>query len=62
MAEGVEDGMDAEEKRIKAAMARGVPTTIDGYIKAGGSGYGGKRTDGSRGRRFCAKSDNQQPT
>ena len=37
MAEGVEDGMDAEEKRIKAAMARGVPTTIDGYIKTGGS-------------------------
>lgn len=41
MAEGVEDGMDAEEKRIKAAMARGVPTTIDGYIKAGGSGAAG---------------------
>lgn len=41
MAEGVEDGMDAEEKRIKAAMARGVPTTIDGYIKAGGSGTAG---------------------
>ena len=37
MAEGVEDGMDEEEKRIRAAMERGVPTTIDGYIRAGGS-------------------------
>lgn len=42
MAEGVEEGMDAEEKRIRAAMARGVPTTIDGYIKSGGSGAGGE--------------------
>ncbi|MCM1417148.1 MAG: hypothetical protein NC430_14650, partial [bacterium] len=41
MAEGVEDGMDAEEERIRAAMARGVPTTIDGYIKSGGSSVGG---------------------
>lgn len=41
LAEGVEDGMDEEEKRIKAAMARGVPTTIDGYIKTGGSGMMG---------------------
>lgn len=40
MAEGVEEGMDAEEKRIKAALARGVPTTIDGYIKSGGSSTG----------------------
>lgn len=37
MAQGVEAGMDEEEKRIRAAMARGVPTTIDGYIKTGGS-------------------------
>lgn len=37
MAQGVEDGMDEEEKRIKAAMARGIPTTIDGFIKSGGS-------------------------
>ncbi|MCM1217219.1 MAG: phage tail protein [Lachnospiraceae bacterium] len=41
MAEGVEEGMDAEEERIRAAMARGVPTTIDGYIKSGGSSTGG---------------------
>lgn len=40
MAEGVEEGMDAEEKRIRAAMARGVPTTIDGYIKSGGGSHG----------------------
>lgn len=40
IAEGVEDGMDEEEKRIKAAMERAVPTTIDGYIKAGGSRAG----------------------
>lgn len=37
IAQGVEEGMDEEEKRIKAAMARGVPTTVDGYIKSGGS-------------------------
>lgn len=42
MAEGVEEGMKDEEKRIKEAMARGVPTTIDGYIKSGG----GSRTGG----------------
>lgn len=36
MAEGVEEGMDKEESRIKAAMQRGVPTTIDGYLNAGG--------------------------
>lgn len=35
MAQGVEDGMDEEEARIKAAMARGVPTTIDSYLKVG---------------------------
>ncbi len=40
MAQGVEDGMDAEEKRIKAAMARGVPTTIDSYMKSSGSRTG----------------------
>lgn len=40
MAQGVEEGMDAEEKRIRSAMARGVPTTIDGYIKAGSSRAG----------------------
>lgn len=61
MAQGVEDGMDAEEKRIKVAMARGVPTTIDGYIKAGGSGTTGSAQTAKRGRRFCAKSDDQQP-
>ena len=32
MAEGVEDGMDEEEDRIKEAMRKGVPTTIDSYI------------------------------
>lgn len=37
MAQGVEEGMDAEEKRIRAAMARGVPTTIDSYIHSGSS-------------------------
>ncbi len=35
MAQGVEDGMDEEEERIRAAMSRGVPTTIDGYIQSG---------------------------
>jgi len=40
MAEGVEEGMDEEEERIRAAMARGVPTTIDGYIRSGGSSTG----------------------
>lgn len=52
MAEGVEDGMDAEEKRIKAAMARGVPTTIDGYIKAGGSGTAGSAQTAAGGGGF----------
>lgn len=41
MAQGVEDGMDEQERRIRATIQRGVPTTIDGYIKSGGS-----RTDG----------------
>lgn len=41
MAQGVEDGMDEQERRIKEAIQRGVPTTIDGYIKAGGSGTTG---------------------
>lgn len=52
MAEGVEDGMDAEEKRIKAAMARGVPTTIDRYIKAGGSGTAGSAQTAAGGGGF----------
>lgn len=52
MAQGVEDGMDAEEKRIKAAMARGVPTTIDGYIKAGGSGTAGSAQTAAGGGGF----------
>ncbi len=33
IAEGVEEGMAQEESRIRAAMQRGVPTTIDSYIK-----------------------------
>lgn len=37
LAIGVEQGMDKEEKRISEAMQRGVSTTIDGYIAAGGS-------------------------
>lgn len=37
LAIGVEQGMHKEEKRINDAMMRGVPTTIDGYIAAGGS-------------------------
>lgn len=40
LAVGVEQGMDKEEKRINDAMMRGVPTTIDGYIAAGGSRKG----------------------
>ncbi|MDE5818050.1 MAG: hypothetical protein K2I07_01845 [Lachnospiraceae bacterium] len=40
LAIGVEQGMDKEEKRINEAMMRGVPTTIDGYIAAGGSRRG----------------------
>lgn len=40
MAQGVEDGMDEQERRIKAAIQRGVPTTIDGYIKSSGSRTG----------------------
>lgn len=41
MAEGVEDGMDEEEDRIKEAMRKGVPTTIDSYIntKSGSASY-----------------------
>lgn len=42
MAEGVEDAMPDAEKRIRTAMARGVPTTIDGYIKSGSSSYTGE--------------------
>lgn len=34
--------MPDAEKRIRTAMARGVPTTIDGYIKSGGGSYGGE--------------------
>ena len=41
MAQGVEDGMDEQERRIKTAIQRGVPTTIDSYIKSGGGNYGG---------------------
>ncbi len=44
MAQGVEEGMDEEEDRIKAAMQRGVPTTIDGYLNAGGSRAGAPDT------------------
>lgn len=40
MVQGVEDGMDEQKARIKAAIQRGVPTTIDGYLNAGGSRYG----------------------
>lgn len=51
MAQGVEEGMDAEEKRIRAAMARGVPTTIDSYIKSGNNRssveYAGMETGGN---------------
>lgn len=32
MAQGVEEGMDDEEDRIRKAMEQGVPTTIDSYI------------------------------
>ena len=32
MAEGVEEGMNDEEERIRKAMEGGVPTTIDSYI------------------------------
>lgn len=42
MAEGVEEAMPDAEKRIRTAMARGVQTTIDGYIKSGGNSYGGE--------------------
>lgn len=37
MAIGVEEGMDEEEDRIKKAMQRGVPTTIDSYMANAGS-------------------------
>ena len=37
MAIGVEEGMDKEEDRIKKAMQRGVPTTIDSYMANAGS-------------------------
>lgn len=40
LAIGVEEGMNKEEKRISEAMRRGVPTTIDGYIAAGGNRKG----------------------
>ncbi|MCM1089165.1 MAG: hypothetical protein NC419_13500, partial [Muribaculaceae bacterium] len=52
MAEGVEEGMDEEEKRIRAAMARGVPTTIDSYIKSGGSRTGGESVQAAGGGSF----------
>ncbi len=52
MAEGVEEGMDEEERRIKAAMARGVPTTIDGYIRSGSSGVGGESVRAAGGGDF----------
>lgn len=39
MAQGVEEAMPDAEKRIKTAMAKGVPTTIDSYMKSNGTGY-----------------------
>lgn len=36
IAEGVEAAMPDAEKRISTAIQKGVPTTIDGYIKSGG--------------------------
>ena len=44
MAQGVEDGMDEQEGRIKAAIQRGVPTTIDSYLNAGSGRYGNENT------------------
>lgn len=41
IAVGVEEGMASEESRIEKAITRGVPTTIDGYIKSGSS-HGGE--------------------
>lgn len=46
MAQGVEEGMDDEEERIRKAMEGGVPTTIDSYINTkprpqGGAGAAG---------------------
>ena len=41
MAVGVESGMKKQKNRIAKAMYDGVPTSIDGYIAAGGSRKGG---------------------
>ena len=41
--------MDDEEKRIQEAMKRGVPTTIDGYIKSGRSRAGSEATEAQAG-------------
>lgn len=49
IAVGVEDGMQAEEQRIKAAIARGVPTTIDSYIQSGSRRTGGESTAAAAG-------------
>ncbi len=50
MAQGVENAMPDAEKRIKSAMARGVPTTIDGYIKSGGNSHGGENVADGTGK------------
>lgn len=39
MAQGVEEAMPDAQKRIKTAMAKGVPTTIDSYMKSNSTGY-----------------------
>lgn len=49
IAVGVEDGMQAEEQRIKAAITRGVPTTIDSYIKSGSRHTGSESTAAAAG-------------
>lgn len=49
MADGVEEGMDEEEKRIQESMKRGVPTTIDGYIKSGRGRAGGEAVEAQAG-------------
>lgn len=52
MAQGVEDGMDEQEGRIKAAIQRGVPTTIDSYLNAGSGRYGNENTVATAGGGF----------
>lgn len=52
MAQGVEDGMGEQERRIRATIQRGVPTTIDGYIKSGGNGTAGSAQTAARGGGF----------